>query len=135
VDINEIQISIKLPQLERLEGKGAGKISLKDFKTEKLDIELLGAIKLRGGFDATDVTINLSGASEIEMEGKGKTLEAVIQGASALRAYDYEVRDAIVEVNGASSAKVNVTGTLEMDEGIASDIDYRGNPNVVKRDQ
>ena len=42
--------------------------------------------------------------------------------------------DAIVEANGASSAKVNVTKSLEMDEGLASDIDFRGNPHVIKRD-
>jgi hypothetical protein len=29
---------------------------------------------------------------------------------------------------------VNVSGTLEMEEGAASEIDYRGNPTVVKRD-
>lgn len=134
VDIDEIKIQITLPKLERLEGKGAGKINFKDFDVEKLDIELLGAIKLRGELKAEDVTIDLSGASEVEIEGKAKTLEAVIQGASTLRAYDFEVRDAVVEVNGASSAKVNVSGTLEMDEGFASSIDYRGHPDVVKRD-
>jgi hypothetical protein len=29
---------------------------------------------------------------------------------------------------------VNVTGNLEIEEGVASQIDYRGNPNVTKRD-
>jgi hypothetical protein len=61
-------------------------------------------------------------------------LDAELQFASKLRAYNLEVQDAMVEANGASSAKVNVSGSLEMEEGLASDIDYRGNPNVIKKD-
>jgi len=57
-----------------------------------------------------------------------------LQFASKLRAYNLEVDDAIVEANGASSAKVNVNNSLEMEEGLASDIDYRGNPRIIKRD-
>ena len=64
----------------------------------------------------------------------GNDLDAELQFASRLRAYNLEVADAIVEVSGASSAKVNVNNTLEMEEGLASDIDYRGNPHVIKRD-
>jgi len=133
LDVDEMEIQITLPKLERIEAKGAGKITFGDFNAESLEVELLGAIKVRGEFDAKDVRVNLSGASELELAGKGSSLDAVIQGASSLRAYDFEVRDAVIEVNGASSAKVNVTGTLEMDEGIASDIDYRGHPDVVKK--
>jgi hypothetical protein len=44
------------------------------------------------------------------------------------------VQDAFVETSGASSAKVNVIGNLEMEEGVASEIDYRGHPHVTKRD-
>ena len=62
-------------------------------------------------------------------------MDATVQGASSLRAFDFKVRNAVIEVNGASSAKVNVTDHLEMEEGIASDIDYKGNPSTVtKRD-
>jgi hypothetical protein len=61
-------------------------------------------------------------------------MDATIEGASSLEAYDFKVKDANVEVNGASSAQVNVTGKLVMDEGFASSIKYKGHPNVVKRD-
>ncbi|HEY3402757.1 MAG TPA: PspC domain-containing protein [Ohtaekwangia sp.] len=134
LESHEIQINITMPELERLEAKGAGKINFEDFTSPDIEIELLGAMKARGDIQSKNVTVNLSGASELELNGTAATLEATVQGASSLLADDFEVRDATVEVNGASSAKVNVTGTLEMQEGIASDIDYRGNPKVIKRD-
>ncbi|WP_333820124.1 PspC domain-containing protein [Ohtaekwangia sp.] len=134
LDIDKMKINIIMPQLEKLKAKGAGKISFKDFTTNDLDIDVVGAVDVKGEADAEAVTLHLSGASQVSLEGKGHTMEATVQGASTLRAYSFEVEDAVIEVNGASSAKVNVTRHLEMEEGIASDIDYRGHPDVVKRD-
>jgi hypothetical protein len=68
------------------------------------------------------------------LSGRATNLDAELQFASKLRAYNLEVDDAIVEASGASSAKVNVLKSLEMEEGLASDIDYRGDPHVIKRD-
>ena len=61
-------------------------------------------------------------------------MNAHVEFASSLRAYDLVAADAFVEVSGASRARVNVNGTLEMKEGVASDIDYRGEPHTVRRD-
>jgi len=135
LNAHEMRINITMPDLKNIEAKGAGKITVKKFTTNNLDIDLLGAINLQGEVETHDISIQLSGASEIELDGKSQTMDATVQGASSLRAYNFEVRDAVVEVNGASHAKVNVSGTLEMEEGIASDIDYRGKPNnIIKRD-
>ena len=134
LNMDEIKIRITMPEIERVDAKGAGKINLKNFNADNLEIHLTGAVKARGNVDAKDVNINLTGASELELEGTSQTMDAMIQGASSLRAFAFKVKDASVEVNGASSAKVNVTGTLEMEEGIASDIDYHGKPEIIKRD-
>ncbi|SKC88670.1 PspC domain-containing protein [Ohtaekwangia koreensis] len=135
LDIDRIKINITMPKLEKIKAKGAGKISFTEFKSADLDIDLVGAVDVTGEAEAEDVTLHLSGASKLTLEGSANTMDATIQGASSLRAYSFEVRNAIVEVNGASSAKVNVTEHLEMEEGIASDIDYRGHPDVTKRDR
>jgi phage shock protein PspC (stress-responsive transcriptional regulator) len=135
LDIDRIKINITMPKLEKIKAKGAGKISFTEFKSADLDIDLVGAVDVSGEAEAEDVTLHLSGASKLSLEGSANTMDATIQGASSLRAYSFEVHNAIVEVNGASSAKVNVTEHLEMEEGIASDIDYRGHPNVTKRDR
>lgn len=133
-DNEEVKIKIMMPKLERLEAKGAGKVNMSSFKVADARIDLLGAIEMEGELIAEDVTIELSGASKLELRGKSASMDAAIQGASSLKCKNFEVNNARVEVNGASHADVNVTGTLEMEEGLASDIDYRGNPKVIKRD-
>jgi len=134
IDADELRINITMPSLERIEAEGYGKIEFENFETDDMDIEMRGPVKLRGELNARDLMIRLTGKSEAELSGRVTNLDADIQFASKLRAYNLEVADAIVEVNGASSARVNVTNSLEMEEGLASDIDYRGNPNIIKRD-
>ncbi len=131
---DEIRINITMPALERIEAEGWGKIEFEKFETDNIDIDLRGPVKLRGEIDTRDLVINLTGKSEADLSGHATNLDAELQFASKLRAYNLEVDDAIVEANGASSAKVNVTKSLELDEGLASDIDYRGNPHVIKRE-
>jgi carbon monoxide dehydrogenase subunit G len=78
--------------------------------------------------------VSLAGASELELRGEGETMEATIQGASQLKAYDFHTKNATIEANGASSAKVFVTERLEIKEGIASKVSYRGEPTMVVKD-
>jgi phage shock protein PspC (stress-responsive transcriptional regulator) len=130
-NFDKIRITITMPDLESLELKGAGDVSFRDFNVEKLDIEALGAVNMKGQVNARDITINLSGASKLELRGDGTSMDATVQGASQLRAYDFTTENAIVEANGVSSAKVYVTGRLEMKEGMASKVSYRGKPAEI----
>ena len=134
VDEDEIRINITMPALEKIEAEGYGKIEFENFEADNIDIDLRGPVKLRGDINTRDLVINLTGKSEADLSGRATNLDAELQFASKLRAYNLEVEDAIVEASGASSAKVNVSKSLEMEEGLASDIDYRGNPHVIKRD-
>jgi hypothetical protein len=130
---NKIRLNITMPALERIEAEGYGSIKFDEFTSNDMEIDLRGPVTLRGYLNADNLVVNLTGKSEAELSGQVKNLDADVQFASKLQAYDLEADDAIVEVKGASSAKVNVNHSLEMDEGLASDIDYRGDPEIIKR--
>ena len=134
-NIEEVRITITMPSLEKIEATGWGTIRFDQFDQDDMEIELQGPVNLKGEVNTQRLSITLNGRSEADLSGRAQRLNADIQFASKLKAYDLEVVDAFVETNAASSAKVSVSGTLEMEEGPASNIDYRGNPmNVVKRD-
>jgi phage shock protein PspC (stress-responsive transcriptional regulator) len=133
--VEEIRIHITLPSLEKIEAVGVGNIRFDEFTTDELEIDLRGPVKLKGDhIVANNLSINLNGSAEADLEGNANVLDARIEFASKLRAYNLQVTDAVIETSGASTAKVTVVGTLEMEEGVSSDIDFRGNPKVVKRD-
>ena len=133
LNVEEMRINITMPQLEKLEATGFGSIRFENFSTEEMEIESRGPIRVRGDLEVQRLTISLTGKSEAELSGHANKLDARLEFASRLRAYNLEVNDAIVEVSGASSAKVTVNGNLEIEEGVASKVDYRGNANVTKR--
>ena len=132
--LEEMEIVVTMPSLQRLEAMGLGSVQFDDLTGERLELDVRGPIKVRGDMNVGEVSIRLTGKSEADLSGNAGNMTARVEFASRLRAYDLVADDAFVEVEGASTAKVNVKGTLEMDEGVASDIDYRGNPRIVRHD-
>jgi phage shock protein PspC (stress-responsive transcriptional regulator) len=134
LNVEEMRINITMPALERLEATGFGTVRFEDFSTDDMDIDVRGPVRLRGSLRAQNLNLTLTGKGEADLSGSATRMNARLELASKLRAYNLDVFDAIIEASGASSAKVNVNGTLEMEETGLSNIDYRGNPSVVKRD-
>src|SRR5690606_19458650 len=134
IDAEEVRINITMPALKSIEAVGYGAIRFDELTTDKIDIDLKGPIRARGELNAQDITLTLNGSAEADLSGSSKTLTAEIKFASSLNAYNLEVEEAFIEATGASSAKVTVTRSLEIDEGIASNIDFRGNPQVITRE-
>jgi phage shock protein PspC (stress-responsive transcriptional regulator)/membrane protein implicated in regulation of membrane protease activity len=131
----QVHISITMPELKKIEATGIGHIDFDKFYEDNLELEIRGPVEVKGDVDAQHVLVNLNGKSSAELRGNANSLHAEVQFASKLKAYDLEAQDAIVEVNGASSAKVTVTHRLEIEEGLASEVDYRGNPEFIERNK
>lgn len=129
----KMKIKIIMPELRELEVMGAGKLSFKGFDEQEVDIKLTGAVIGVGNISADRLTVELTGASFLDLNGSGRFLDADITGASGLRAFGYDVAHCVVEAHGASLAKVNVSETLEIKKGIASSVSHRGDAEVIKR--
>lgn len=134
LNIEDMRINITMPALRKLEATGMGSIRFDNFQQDDLEIESRGPVNIRGEISTRRLSLTLNGKSELELSGNADNMDARLELASKLRAYSLNVTDAVVEVSGGSSAKVNVAANLEIEEGVASEVDYRGNPNVVKRD-
>ncbi|HYG02901.1 MAG TPA: PspC domain-containing protein [Chryseosolibacter sp.] len=134
LNVDEVELVITMPTLERVEAVGVGTIKLDEISSDDLEIDLRGPITVRGEINAHNLDINLSGSAEADLKGNANNMNARVELASKLRAYNFEVVNAFVETSGASTAKVFVTQQLEMEQGPASKIEYRGNANIIRRD-
>jgi hypothetical protein len=123
-----------MPYLERLKAMGTGTVNFDDFSGEDLDLDVRGPVEVRADVNVQNLTVRLAGSSVADLSGRAGNMNARLEFASRLKAYDLEAGDAFVEASTASNAKVHVTGTLEMEEGLASDIDVRGEPRIVRHD-
>lgn len=134
LSLDKMKINIVMPELNKLEVNGAGTVTMQNFTEDDLDIEVNGAVELDANIHVRSLTVDLNGASELELEGDGTTLEANLAGASTLRAYQYQVENAVVETNAVCRAYVYVTRHLDMRKGFGSKIEYRGEPEVIVED-
>ena len=104
-----------------------------DYRGNSKNIEggFSGASKLYLQGDYREGEIRCSGASNVEMKGKGEIISLGASGASKIDAKDYSVKNAVVQLSGASAAKIAVTDELRHDVSTASKLTYYGNPKMV----
>ena len=98
---------------------------------KNIEGDFSGASRLYLQGDNRKSEIECSGASNMKMKGKGENMHLEASGACKIDAKDYSVRNAEIELSGASIAKITVTDELRHDVSIASKLTYYGNPKMV----
>ncbi|WP_345249935.1 head GIN domain-containing protein [Nibrella saemangeumensis] len=122
-----VKLDIAMPQLRGADFSGASRSTVTGFRNQgTFDLEVSGASTSTVEVDATRLNLDLSGASNLTLTGKAETLAGEVSGASSLKSFDMSLKDASLELSGASSARVNVTGKLNVDASGASSVRYRG---------
>ena len=101
-----------------------------NIKAGVLMYQLTGASDYKGEVTANSIDIDGSGASSIELTGNVDDLAVEVSGASDAKLYNLTAKGAILRASGASSIGVTVTEILRANSSGASDINYKGNPNV-----
>ncbi|RYU97173.1 head GIN domain-containing protein [Emticicia agri] len=126
-----MEIDIEMPTVKEIDFSGASTSYIEGFDNlDELEIDLSGSSRATLSAKARFYEIDLSGASELDIEGSGKEMEIDLSGASKLNAFDTVVEKATLDVSGASSGRVNVSGQLNVRASGASKVRYRGNPQV-----
>lgn len=126
-----LKATIAMPTLEALNLSGAARGNVTGLQsTAGLNLDLSGASALTGSLAAGDIRVEASGASQVTLTGSGGNLRLNGSGASQLDLGGLAVRDADVELSGASRSTVNASGRLDAELSDASTLVYRGNPTL-----
>jgi len=87
-----------------------------------------GALEMRNG------DLNLSGASQLTLDGSAGNLELEASGASKLELAAFSLNDVDLVLSGASQGAVNLSGRLDLDLSGASILYYQGTPQLGRVD-
>jgi len=79
--------------------------------------------------DADDISIDISGASKVEISGSAGNLDLHVSGAAKLYAKNFVCKKVSADVSGAGNAVINVTEKFYADVSGAGSLSYYGNPN------
>ena len=110
-----VALKIYVPELEAVSTSGANHISVSGIKNSELKIDS-------------------SGASKLNLTGETKKLVIDTSGASNIEAKELYAQNVNVESSGAGYVSVYATGELNASASGAARVDYYGNPASVKPD-
>ena len=130
----ELNIYITFRQLEKLNLSGAVEVkSDGKLKFDDLSIDGSGASEIDLELEVDKLSCDFSGASEISLTGSANYCSIDNSGASEVTAYDFVVKEYLIEISGAGDAKIHCTEVLEARISGAASIRYQGNPKVDSR--
>jgi hypothetical protein len=129
---HDTYIDITMPVLHEINFSGASNSVVTGFSHDGVfKISLSGASVSQIDLDGDVTDLSLSGASTLTLTGSAAELSAGVSGASVLKAFNFPVDEAYVNVSGASSVKVTVVNKLNAVASGASSVFYRGSPSVT----
>ena len=101
----------------------------------KLELNISGAARMKLNIKAIEINGELSGASDLELEGAAGYFDLGTSGASNCKGYGFTVAKADISASGASEIKLTVDKELKASASGGSRIKYKGTPKVIKENE
>jgi hypothetical protein len=129
----KLKTYISFKEIDKLTVSGACDVFISGtLKTDDLTIKLSGASDLKGKLDSKKLTIDLNGASDMTVTGTAGQLNVEASGASDFKGFDFTTDYCDAHASGASDIKITVNKELSAHASGASDVHYKG--DAVIRD-
>jgi hypothetical protein len=112
---------------------GASQIEIDKMIAGSLKVTVSDASNLNGNANIVDdFTLELTGASRVNLTGSGKHGNIRISGASQARLANLALNSASLNLSGASNAQLKVDANLDIVLSGASRLEYSGSPVIGK---
>lgn len=119
---------ISAKNLEAITASGACDLKIEGtLNAASLKINLSGASDLSGQVNVSNqLVVRLSGASDLSLKGNADDVDIDVNGASEVKAYDFNTANCKIEASGASSVQITVAKELSAQLSGASSVRYKG---------
>jgi len=144
-DKTKLKAYISVKKIDRLDVSGACDVFFEEgISSEDLTVRLSGASDLKGKIDAKKLSFDISGASDATISGNAAELSVEASGASDFKGFDMTTNYCTAEASGASSVNITVNKELNAKasgassvrfkgEGLIRDIKTSGSSNVTRK--
>jgi len=122
-----LNVYITTKQLDAFYAAGATTIQLKnELNATNVTIDLTGASTFSGTMFVNALNTDLTGGSNINISGTSASVELNATGASGMKDYGFETDNFTCDLEGASNAHLTVQQTLNVKANGASNVYYKG---------
>lgn len=128
-----IKITVRMPQLARLEALGSVNVSSKvPTAPASLELTLDGASSLQiAAVQSRLVGVEIAGSGSVQMVGQANKLVLKLHGSADADLKQLKTQDAEITIAGSGDVKLAVARSLAATISGAGDIDYIGQPRVT----
>jgi hypothetical protein len=125
---SRVKIIITMPTLDLIDVENDEKVSIKGFSQKDMKISLFGNLEADIIIDVENLTMDIEKAN-VDLQGKGTKLEARVEENGELRARQYTVKTATIDLKRNSEATIYATESVNQ-KGDADDLDVTGGAEV-----
>jgi len=126
-DKTKLKAYISVKKIDRLDVSGACDVFFEEgISSEDLTVRLSGASDLKGKIDAKKLSFDISGASDATISGNAAELSVEASGASDFKGFDMTTNYCTAEASGASSVNITVNKELNAKASGASSVRFKG---------
>jgi len=134
-DAGPVTVYLSSKDYQRIESSGTVEIlSEGRLNLNELDVDLQGSSKVMLDLNIKSLKTSSSGSSEIVLKGQGGRHDLEMTGSSSVQALDFIVGEYRINSTGASKSRINVLNSLEVDSRGASEVEYKGKPSKIQKD-
>jgi hypothetical protein len=128
----KVNVYITCPRLRSVAVSGASNVRGESaFTADNFKLQSSGASDITMSVRAKSLDVSCSGASDIKLSGQADRQKVSVSGGSEYQAYTLQSRTANIQASGASEAYVSVDGEVMANASGASDIRYKGNARLA----
>ncbi|MCX6235739.1 MAG: DUF2807 domain-containing protein [Bacteroidetes bacterium] len=132
IRFEKLKAYITFKTLESMEFSGAVELwSENSLNFNDLSIDASGASEIEMNLTAQKIEMELSGASELTLSGKVNEAIVEASGATEISAENLEIAICRMSMSGAGDARIYVTKELDVEVSGAGTVRYRGEPEKV----
>lgn len=131
----KIKVYVSAPSYKNIAVSGACSIKSETALSSegRIDIDLSGASNVNLEVKAENLTVETSGSSEIYLRGQTKSVSIRASGSTSVRAFDLLADNIEIDISGAGDVDVYANTKLDARVSGASSIRYKGEATVSKK--
>lgn len=135
IDASTLKVYVSATTYKMLKASGACNFYTENpiAGTENISIDLSGASNANLEISAPVIEAELSGAGSLSMKGEARDLSISGSGSSDFKCFDLIAGNVSVDISGAGNAEVFASTKLDVEVSGAGDIVYKGNPAVSQQ--
>ncbi|MCO4807003.1 MAG: DUF2807 domain-containing protein [Flavobacteriales bacterium] len=131
LDAEALLLTVYYRDIDEVSISGACELASSGAVTgDRLELDISGGAEAELALDVDFFSIDLSGAAELEVRGLADKVEFDLSGAAEISAFDLQVKEAYIDISGASEVEISVSEVLEVEISGAGQVDYKGDPNI-----